>query len=213
MIGNNKTGDSLNTDVNWLNMDIYAKTLNVSRQAVRKAIDNGRIPANAVKITKSTGRGGQGINILINKTEADIAWVNTENTSQGNRSEEAKQRVGELRNELEAAGKITPGQVTVQETPKISLAEAQRIERAAKAKMAQLEVLKAEETLIRKEVVYKQLFDAGQQLREAIMAVPDRIVSEIVAAGGDHTVVRRIMTEALTSSLEGLSDIYTKKLG
>jgi len=199
--------------IEWLILEEYAKTLMVSPQAVSKAIDNGRIPPSAVRIEKSISRGGgrQNKNIWINTKTANIAWVNTENASQGRRPEEAIARVEELRKELGVeSGAFSVSQPT--DNP-ITLHEAQRRERAAKAEMAELELLKTQGSLVQKDVVYKQLFEAGQQLRDAIMAVPGRITSEIIAAGGNQTQIREIITEALATSLEGLADIYSKKIG
>jgi phage terminase Nu1 subunit (DNA packaging protein) len=198
--------------IEWLILEEYAKTLKVSPQAVSKAIENGRIPPSAVRIEKSVGRGGggQNKNVWINTKEANIAWVKTENANQGQRSEEAKERVEELRKEL---GLVASDNVPLVEMEKVPLAEAQRRERQAKAAMAELEFLKMQGSLVQKDVVYKQLFEAGVQLRDAIMAVPDRISSEIVAAAGNHTEIRKIITESLSSALENLTDVRSKKLG
>jgi len=209
----------MDVEPEWIILEDYAKTLSVSPTAVKKAIESGRIPASAISYGNIGGRSGQNKRILINKKIADIAWIETENPNQGRRTEEGREAIQRMRSQMETNGVSEPVTNSYQsaqhheEKTVITLAEAQRRERAAKATLAQLELLKAQGIIVQKDVVYKQLFEAGQQLRDAIMAVPDRIVSEIVAAKENHTLIRKIITEALAASLESLSDVYSKKLG
>ena len=199
----------------WLPLSEYAKTLEVSTEALLKAIKSGRIPASAISYVNAPGRGGNGRNTFINKTEADPAWVATHNPNQRG-TQKAKEAVKRIKAELEANGTLIPP--TEQETDeqetdekiKTTLAEAQRQERVAKAAIAHMQAMEMQGELIRKDIVYKNQFEVGQQLRNAIMAVPDKIVAEIEAANGNRTQIRKILTEALAASLEGLEDFYNK---
>ena len=197
----------------WITLAEYAKTLKVTYQAVQKAITHERIPASAVKRV-ADARGGKK-KVLINKTAADVAWVATENPN-SKRTPETKAAVERIKKKLKPSStrKIpTPIVAKQPEDRHITLSEAQRAERVAKAELLQLDVLERKGALIQKELVYKQLFDAGKQLRDSIMAIPSRVTAEIVAAGGNQLKVRTILTEALATTLENLTDIYSAKLG
>ena len=203
----------MDSEPNWIILEDYAKTLSVSPTAVKKAINNGRIPASAISFGNFGGRNGQNKRVFINKTEADIAWVNTENVSQGRRTPEAKAAVQRLREELSLNGENVQPAKKESKEKNMTLSEAQRREKIAKAEIAQIELLRLKGSLVQKDVVYKQLFEAGAQLRDSIMSVPDRIAADIVSANGETSKIRKILTEALASSLEGLTDVNSKKIG
>jgi len=203
----------MNTNSNWLILEDYAKTLCVTPKAVRAAINNGRIPSSAISTTNFGGRTGKKERILIDKTVADVAWVNTENVSQGRRTPEAKAAVQRLREELSLKGENVQPAEKKGKGGDVTLSEAQRLEKIAKAEIARIELLRLKGSLVQKDVVYKQLFEAGAQLRDSIMSVPDRIAADIVSANGETSKIRKILTEALASSLEGLTDVNSKKIG
>jgi len=195
----NKQSDELVT------VSEYAKSVSVTRQAIEKAMTTGRLPKETVVKTDIDGKPIT----LINKTEADKYWVLYANPLYGTPASRAA--VERIKAEQTASGVIQP--VVTSDKEKISLQEAQRIEKVAKAGLAQLELSELQGVLVRKDVIYKQLFEAGRIIRDEIMGVPDRVVAEIVAAGGDVTKIRHILTEALGGALEGLADLHTKKLG
>ena len=199
-------------DAEWMIASEYAERIGIAGSSLKQAIDEGRIPQNAVKVVKAAGRGGKGRNVFINKTVADVAWVNGEDINHGNRTQKGKKAIDKIRNELQNNG-INANQTEKSEKGYTSFAEAKRKKEIANAAKAQIELLKLQGSLVQKDLVYKQLFEAGKQLHDTIMGVPDRITAEIVAAGSNHTLIRKILTEALASSLEGLMDIYNKKLG
>ena len=190
-----------------LTLEDYAKSLGVTPKAIKKAIDTGRIPPSAVTSSGNGGRGGGQRRIFINKTEADPAWAATTNPVMI-RSAAAKAAVERIRTESEINGVIAEPSGKETRDNVISLSEAQRREKVAKAHIAQLEFLQRKGTLVLKESVYKQLFEAGRQLRDSIMAVPDMVTAEIAASGSNQSKIRNILTDSLTKSLEGLTDIY-----
>lgn len=93
---------------------------------------------------------------------------------------------------------------------KMTFAEAQRRKEVAKAKTAELELLEKQGTLILKQRVQDQLFNAGKELRDALLAVPDRVTDEILAAGDNRTKVNNIIYDAIAGELERLADLYIK---
>lgn len=93
---------------------------------------------------------------------------------------------------------------------KITFAEAQRRKEVAKAKQAELEFLEKEGSLISKAVVQDQLFNAGKELRDALLAIPDRVTDEILATGGNRIRVNNLIYDAIAGELERLADLYIK---
>ena len=194
-------------DEQFITVAEYASHVCVSRQAIEKAIKFGRLPDSVLKTEAFRGKQVT----RIDRSAADMYWVNSFNPMQGTAS--SKAAVLRLREELNMKGQDTPQSTAPEAKAYVTHSEAQRLERVAKAEIARLTVNQLKGSLVERDVVYRQLFEAGQMLRDAIMAVPDRITSDIVAAAGNHTQIRKILTEALASSLEGLADVQTNKYG
>lgn len=85
-----------------------------------------------------------------------------------------------------------------------SMVEAKRIEAVLKAKKLKIQIAEMEGRLVDKDAVYKKLFAKGQQVRAAIMAIPDRVTANLLAC---HSVVEanNLLTEELMQALEKLS--------
>lgn len=85
-----------------------------------------------------------------------------------------------------------------------TMVEAKRVEAVLKAKKLKIQIAEMEGRLVDKEAVYKKLFDKGQQVRAAIMAIPDRITANLLAC---KSVVEanNLMTDELMQALEKLS--------
>ena len=215
----------------WIILSEYAKHVGCSSNVVVRAIEKGRIPDSAVSKIPMPGVGGTNYRLLINQTEADPAWVAGFNELSDNPTYPARLAVERIRAELDAPDSISNHsgdvdaenntqhpQVTQNHYPnnddssRTSLAEAQRSEKIAKAALAQIELLQKKESLVSKDAVYRQLFEAGQQLRDSLMVIPNRITAEIISAGDNHAKVQQILTDAIASSLESLTDFQNSKL-
>lgn len=85
-----------------------------------------------------------------------------------------------------------------------SMVEAKRVEAVLKAKKLKIQIAEMEGSLVNKEAVYKKLFDKGQQVRAAIMSIPDRITANLLAC---KSVVEanNLLTDELMNALEKLS--------
>ena len=212
--------------VELIGLSEYAKHVGCSANAVMKAIENGRIPRNAVAKVKDGGVGGTSYRIFINKVEADPAWVAGFNALSDTPTYPARLAVERIRAELEnpvpdkteeiPETPISPNTLTdtqPREPGFDTLAEAQRREKIAKAAIAQIELMQKKDALVSKDAVYKQLFEAGRQLRDSLMAIPNRITAEIISAGDNHAKVQQIITDAIASSLESLTDLQNSKIG
>lgn len=91
-----------------------------------------------------------------------------------------------------------------------TMAEAQRRKEVAKAESAELDLLEKKGILIQKQNVQDQLFNAGKELRTALLAIPDRITDEIIAASDNRTKVNNIIYDAIAGELQRLADLHIK---
>lgn len=194
-------------DTKWVSHTEYAERVGVTKEALMKAIENGRIPASAVSMVST---GGKNKRIVINQPEADIAWIATFNEKSAKPTDKARAAVERISAEISNTDTEKTDEPV---TDKMSLREAQRLEQVAKAHLKGMEVLKVKGELVSRDLVRKQLFEAGTIIRDTLMAVPDRITAEVIAASNNPTKVRTILTEAIATALEKLDDLYNKKLG
>ncbi|GHT26285.1 hypothetical protein AGMMS4957_21740 [Bacteroidia bacterium] len=86
-------------------------------------------------------------------------------------------------------------------------AEAIRLQNIPKAKIAELELKEKEGTLVQKGVVYDQLFEYGNQFRNALLAIPDRITDNLIASVGNRSQVLNLIYEAIAAELGKFSDV------
>lgn len=86
----------------------------------------------------------------------------------------------------------------------MSMTEAKRMEAILKAKKLKLQVDHLDGTLVEKDAVYKKLFDKGQQVRSAILSIPDRIAANLLACKS-VTEATNMLTDELIAALEKLS--------
>lgn len=90
-----------------------------------------------------------------------------------------------------------------------SLAAARRAAAVYKAKLLELEMKEKQGKLIDKDQVYKSLFAAGQEVRNALQAIPDRIIDNVLAATSRNEA-HKIMFDALADALESLTEIQSR---
>ena len=203
----------------WYTLEEYAKRLSIAPNSLKEAIERGRIPQSSISLAGIGGRGGKAKRIMIHQPTADIAWVESENTT-SKRTKKAREAVERIRAELEANG-APPVAAPIEQTPtseappveKTTLAEALRREKVAAAALKHLQVLEKQGTLVKKEVVYSQLFRIGKELRDEIMSIPNRITADIAACGGNKTKIRNILRAEFTTILQKIADIDNNNLG
>lgn len=86
----------------------------------------------------------------------------------------------------------------------VSTAEIKRSTAAVDYQLKKIELEKKKGALVEKNEVYKQLFNSGKAVREAIMIIPDRIIDNIMAAK-NRAEAHTILFKELESALEELS--------
>jgi len=174
----------------------YARHRGVSHTAVRKALASGRITAN--------GDGS------INPTTADQDWATSTDISKPRNSVTGRPQV--------ASRMSTPRRA--QPDPALAepplpgtggpsrLASSYADSRAAResylARLAKLEFEERSGKLVDADEVRAQVFALGRRMRDAMLALSDR-VAPLLVGQTDPAVVHRILTEEIQSCLSELS--------
>lgn len=206
----------------WVKVSEFEVLTGLNNRTVTLAIKRGGIPSQCWR------RVGEGKTspICINPEPAAVHWYKHINGTH-HLTQPLREKLAEyIRTFDSAALEDQKGDITTDEKAedqvktdiesekktedKITFAEAQRRKEVAKAKTAELELLEKQGTLILKQRVQDQLFNAGKELRDALLAVPDRVTDEILAAGDNRTKVNNIIYDAIAAELERLADLYIK---
>lgn len=161
----------------------YAKMLGISNELVRLAVKDGKI---------NKGWDAKEKKIIVG--QANIEWGALHLTT--NVTAVLSQQPGEKPKNNDAGGLSLNNES--------SFAEAKRIREIIQAQLAALDLKERKEELVRKDEVYKKLFEFGQQLRLAITAIPDRMLDSILAAKGRAEAYQLLSTE-IHSILENLT--------
>jgi hypothetical protein len=94
---------------------------------------------------------------------------------------------------------------------KVPFAELQRRHEAVKLRIAELNLQARRGELVETAKVYAALFSAGQEMRTAFLAVPDRIIDDLLAAPGRNEA-HSLLYRAIASVLESFADISNRDL-
>ena len=89
----------------------------------------------------------------------------------------------------------------------ISNADAIRLQNIKKNILLDIEIQQKKEILVEKARVYDQLFAFGNELRNALLSIPDRITDNVIAANGNRTKTHTLIYDAIASELEKLADM------
>lgn len=150
-----------------------------SPTSVQKALKDGRIHKNA---------GGK-----IDPDTADLEWTRNTDPARGGPRPPAGPRLG-------AAPPNGDGQAGAGAPTR---ADARAISEAYRAKMLQLDLEERAGNLVQLAPVERETFAQARRLRDAVLAVPDRIEAEL-AATSDVRAVSKLLTDALEEALRGL---------
>lgn len=176
-----------------LSLRKYGATRGVSGEAVRKAINDGRI--------KTAAKYKDGKLVGVDSEVADREWVrNTDSRYQtqiapGSRLDGANQipTVTE-KDEREVAKGAVP-----------EIAKSNAIRAAYAARREKLEYEREAGKLVNAEQLRAEYFAAGRQLRDGIMSVPDRISAQLAAITDPHEV-HRLLHHELQQALQKVVD-------
>jgi hypothetical protein len=92
-----------------------------------------------------------------------------------------------------------------------SIAEIKRKTAEVKLRLAAVELKQKQGQLVDKDMVYRSLFAAGQEMRTALQSIPDRCIDNILAST-DRNEAHTILYTEITNALERLVEIYKRGL-
>lgn len=171
----------------------FARRVGCSDVAVHKAIKSQKIVKGFVY-----GKDGKG------KIDPEVAAQEWGKNFDPNYTSNPKlrQTIGE------AAGSSIP-EDSVATRSGSSIADAKRAQAILKAKLLDIELKEKQGKLVDKALVYQSLFAAGQEVRAAILAVPDRIIDTLMACD-TRNEAHTMLLGALIDALETVSDMEGK---
>lgn len=157
----------------------YARRLGISNEAVSKAIREKRIVKGWSKKEQKiiVEHADQEFGILFKKSVQELA-------GNGNHPQS------------------DPGRLTLNGSS--SYADARRVDAILQAQLKSLDLSQRKGELVNKEIVYKQLFTFGQNMRTSLLAVPDRTIDNILASKS-RAEAYNLLTSALHEVLEQLT--------
>jgi hypothetical protein len=180
----------------------YARDRGCSDTAVHKAIRSG-------KIVDGVTYDGNGKPSIVPEI-ADREWKVAREVSIS-KSEKIDKAVGK-------EPQVVPTQNTNTIPPGleggglvVKTATARLVKMTAEANIKQLEYKKKSGTLVEKEKVYTALFALGQEIKAAMLIIPDRYIDVILGAP-DRNAAHKILTEAIDEALTTIAPADSKDL-
>lgn len=160
----------------FINQAEYARRRGVSREAVRKAVQDGRITL---------------INGKIDPAVADIQWQQNTNASQ--------QR-------FQSSAVVTDPSATSEGSATLYNMAAARAKREHfDAQLAEMKALRESAALVDAQQMVLAITSAAAQLRMALERIPDKLAGQIAAAP-DQRVVHEILTTEIEQVMHAMAD-------
>jgi hypothetical protein len=190
----------------WVSLREYARRKGVSDTAVRKAIKSGKI-SKALKTNAKNGRP------LVNPDVADSEWSANHNPAHERVTRSGSSAFKDHADTSNASADVASGSVlgNAGKGGEATFAAAKRAKAVYDAQLARLDYETRAGKLVPKADVYKALYSAGQELRTSLMAIPDRVVDEMLSAPSRNDA-HQMLVEAIASSLEALVDIQNRDI-
>ena len=186
----------------WVKISDFEQLVGVSTKTVMSAIKRGYIPSELADVVGTSATAPY----YLDPKKAAVSWYHSLNSGHPNQRK-VRIALGAYIRTFDAAV-VEPAvpEAEAVAPPNMSYEEAQLREKVAKAKFAELELQEKEGALVERALVEAQLFAAGKELRDALLAIPDRI-ADIVMAAGDRTTVYNTIYDAIAAELQKLADI------
>lgn len=186
----------------WVKISDFEGLTGISSKTIAAAIKRGYIPDNVADRVGASATSPY----YLNPQQAAKCWYGSINAAHPT---SRKIRIS-LAKYIQTFDKdyVAPDKLTGDDPARaISYEDAQLQEKIAKARMAELELLEKEGTLVAKDMVDSELFAAAQEIRNALLVIPDRIIDQVIAESGNRNKAHGIIYNAIADELEKLADI------
>lgn len=192
----------------WVKVSDFEQLTGLQCKTVKLAISNGKIPLECV--CKIGGKSNAPT--YINPHPAATHWYNNLNATHP-LSKPTRDALEKYIRTFDKKAVPTKKKEKKDTPAPMSLADAQLKEAVAKAELRELELEEKRGTLIKKEVVYNQLFAFHRELRDALLSIPDRISDEVMAVADNRNHVHTTIYDAIADALSKLSETKERTLG
>lgn len=186
----------------WISITEFEALTGLNNSTIKAAINRGAIPE------RYADRVGPHATspYYLNPQQAALHWYKSLNAKHPNQKK-VRDTLGDyIKNfnpdAVDKSSKKKAGE-------KMSMEEAIQREQIAKTEIAELKAAQLRGELVPREEIDQQLYAAGKALRDSIMAVPDRIADQLIAAVDNRTLVINLMADELSSALSQQADILT----
>jgi hypothetical protein len=197
----------------------YARTLGISDTSVHKAINAGYITESSW-VLDAKGRK------LIIASRANAEWKENYNPTRSQLTKAGKSFTFDVEQPSAPPESEPPAQPSAPPQQRsapppmeeiggavgdMSVAKLKQISEKLKIAKAQIELKELQGTLVPKKEVYDAFFTFGQEMRQTLMAIPDRIIDEILATP-ERALAHNILTDAIVKALASLSEMGSRDI-
>lgn len=191
----------------WLKISEFEKLTGISNKTITAAIKSGKIPSAYVD---RVGVAATAPYYLDPKKAAD-EWCSKININHQLSRPLRETLLKYISTFKPSLAKPYKSDKDTKQTPApsgvMTMADAQLKERIAKAQIAELELKEKDGTLVSKELVDSELFAAAQEIRNSLLAIPDRIIDQVIAEATSRNKAYNTLYNAIAAELEKLADI------
>lgn len=186
----------------WVKISDFEELTGINAKTVAKAIRCGNIPDNFADVVGTSPTSPY----YLNPQQAAVCWYKSLNSGHPAQRKVREALAGYIKTFDKSIVEPAPAEKTPA-APKITYEDAQLQEKIAKAQMAELELQTRQGELVERAKVYDQLFAFGQEIRNALMGIPDRITDIVIAEADNRHKVHSAIYDAIAAELQKLSDI------
>ena len=194
----------INKSTNILLLDEHEETTGISAKTITAAIKRGYIPDNFADAVGTSATSPY----YLNPQQAAVCWYKSLNSAHPNQRKVRNALAGYIKTFDKAVIEPEPTAKAVA-TATMTYEDAQLQEKIAKARIAELELQEKEGALVSRERINAQLFAAGKELRDTLLAIPDRI-TDVVMAEDNRAIVHNTIYDAIADALQKLADFQTR---
>ncbi|WP_294597420.1 hypothetical protein [uncultured Rikenella sp.] len=187
----------------WVKISDFEELTGISSKTIAAAIKRGYIPD---QVADRVGTGATSPYFL-DPQQAAKSWYGSLNAAHP-ASRKIRQMLADYIKTFDSTF-IAPEKKHVENPAALALTyeDAQLQEKIAKARLAELELAEKEGSLVAKATIDAELFAAAQEIRNALLVIPDRIVDQVIAEAANRNKAHSIIYNAIADELEKLADI------
>ncbi|WP_300726264.1 hypothetical protein [uncultured Rikenella sp.] len=187
----------------WVKISDFEELTGISSKTIAAAIKRGYIPD---QVADRVGTGATSP-YLLDPQQAAKSWYSSLNAAHP-ASRKIRQTLADYIKTFDSAF-IAPEKKHVENPAALALTyeDAQLQEKIAKARLAELELAEKEGSLVAKATIDAELFAAAQEIRNALLVIPDRIVDQVIAEAANRNKAHSVIYNAIADELEKLADI------